>query len=512
MSDSEDEIQYVKRARTVHYGGLEEQERLRQESRGDSTGSDSDSGDDSPGPSGKGSAEFMALEEEKMTREKKLLLDELERKKRARKLNVPTDDGQVRMILRDIGQPICLFGEGPADRRERLRSVLAKDETVTALRLRPTEEEEQEARGDETTWYHEGPDELKAAREWILRYSIPRAKERLARERNVEKSTDSQRTARKQKLFQRLRGITIAASQIGDERPIASCEFSPNEEIIATASWSGLCKLWKTSTLEELKVLRGHQGQASCVTFHPHATLKQSPTELNLASCSTDGAICLWNLESDAPVETIRDMQPHRVSRVAFHPSGRFLACCVYDNTWRLIDMEKNLEILYQEGHSKPVHDIAFHCDGSLAATAGRDAFGRLWDLRTGRCVMFLEGHLKDILTADFAPNGYLLCTGGQDNAVKIWDLRQRRCEYTIPAHTNIVTKVKFDRVKGEFLLTASYDNTLKLWAAPDWTPVHTLKGHDGKIMGCDLDMKGETILSSSFDRTFKLWQQDDLQ
>lgn len=73
-----------------------------------------------------------------MTREKKLLLDELERKKRARKLNVPTDDTQVRTILRDIGHPICLFGEGPADRRERLRTVLAKDETVTALRFVPT--------------------------------------------------------------------------------------------------------------------------------------------------------------------------------------------------------------------------------------------------------------------------------------------------------------------------------------------------------------------------------------
>lgn len=58
---------------------------------------------------------------------------------------------------------------------------------------------------------------------------------------------------------------------------------------------------------------------------------------------------------------------------------------------------------------------------------------------------MFLEGHLKDILCADFAPNGYMLATAGQDNSVKIWDLRQRRCEYTIPAHTNIVTKVKFD-------------------------------------------------------------------
>lgn len=40
--------------------------------------------------------------------------------------------------------------------------------------------------------------------------------------------------------------------------------------------------------------------------------------------------------------------------------------------------------------------------------------------------------------------------------------------EFTIPAHTNIVTKVKFDKEKGEFLLTGSYDSTLRLWASPD--------------------------------------------
>lgn len=53
---------------------------------------------------------------------------------------------------------------------------------------------------------------------------------------------------------------------------------------------------------------------------------------------------------SDTPMETIRDMAPHRVARVAFHPSGRFLACCVYDSTWRLFDLHHNLEILYQDG------------------------------------------------------------------------------------------------------------------------------------------------------------------
>jgi U4/U6 small nuclear ribonucleoprotein PRP4 len=39
------------------------------------------------------------------------LLQELDRKRKARSLAVPTDDGRVRARLREIGEPITLFGE-----------------------------------------------------------------------------------------------------------------------------------------------------------------------------------------------------------------------------------------------------------------------------------------------------------------------------------------------------------------------------------------------------------------
>lgn len=59
----------------------------------------------------------------------------------------------------------------------------------------------------------------------------------------------------------------------------------------------------------------------------------------------------------------------HRVSRVAYHPSGRYLGTCCYDSSWRLWDLTQEEEVLHQEGHSKAVHCIAFHIDGSLAVT-----------------------------------------------------------------------------------------------------------------------------------------------
>ena len=93
--------------------------------------------------------------------------------------------------------------------------------------------------------------------------------------------------------------------------------------------------------------LRGHSCNVASVVFHPQSTVSLERSELNLASCSMDGAVKLWNLESEAPIADVEGHSPHRVSRVEFHPSGRFLATCVFDNSWRLWDLEQGVEVLH---------------------------------------------------------------------------------------------------------------------------------------------------------------------
>lgn len=51
------------------------------------------------------------LGSERARQENKVILDELERKRKARTLAVPTDDNRVKARLREIGEPITLFGE-----------------------------------------------------------------------------------------------------------------------------------------------------------------------------------------------------------------------------------------------------------------------------------------------------------------------------------------------------------------------------------------------------------------
>uniref|UniRef100_A0A8D3DIJ3 Pre-mRNA processing factor 4 (PRP4)-like domain-containing protein n=1 Tax=Scophthalmus maximus TaxID=52904 RepID=A0A8D3DIJ3_SCOMX len=353
MSDEEDAAPAVKRSR-VFYGSLEEKERERLSSArhgGKGTGSDAVKAGIEAGNINISSGETMEMEERVSERQHEALA-EFERRRRARQITVSTDDAEVKAGLRALGEPITLFGEGPADRRERLRSVLSVVGPDALKKSRKDEERAKRSQEEcQQTWYHEGSAFLKDARLWLARYSLPRAFKRLEAERAQRDVAEATRGIRQQELHKSLRNLNNFCSQIGDDRPISFCHFSPDSKMLATGSWSGLCKLWSVPDCNLIRTLRG-------------------------------------------------------VSRVSWHPSGRFLGTSCYDNSWRLWDLEVQEEILHQEGHSKGVHDMTFHPDGSLAATGGLDSFGRVWDLRTGRCIMFLEGHLKEIYSLHFSPNG----------------------------------------------------------------------------------------------------------
>lgn len=220
-----------------------------------------------------------------------------------------------------------------------------------------------------TTWYHEGPEALRQARLFLAEYSLPRAKLRLQKQREYSEIPPSQRMAITQETHKKLREFTNYCSQVGDNRPLSHCSFSPNSALLATSSWSGLCKLWSVPNCELIRTFRGHSINAGAIVFHPQSTVGQGENSLNLASCAADGTVKLWSLTSDVPIHSLDGHQPNRVSKLAFHPSGRFLGTCCFDQSWRLWDMETQVECLHQEGHSKEVYCIAFQPDGSLALT-----------------------------------------------------------------------------------------------------------------------------------------------
>jgi U4/U6 small nuclear ribonucleoprotein PRP4 len=545
MTDSQPQQQ----AERIFFGSLELQEKQRldkeqQEKKGSATlneNSVSEPGkmvdSDEEDPLDEENPDHLPFDQktiEARERQKKML-ETLEIQRRAREIAVPTSDELVQERLREIGEPIILFGETKPERRTRLRQLLAAKgitEGMPALAKTSgaTKASEAQLSYDEP-WYIAGTEELKEARLFILRDSIQRARERIHNEKRYRELVIASRSVRrlvedevernerqKLKLYAELACFRQYSSEVGDERPVSSCSFSPDGKYLVTSSWSGICKVWDVDTFKLLKTLRGHKERVQSVMFHPYASVSQSPTELNVASCSADNTIKLWNLESASCLATLEG-HLDRVNRLAFHPSGRFLASTSHDCSWILWDLETKKSLLEQEGHYKPVYGVAFQCDGSLIATVGLDAIGRIWDLRSGKPIWLLRGHAKQILAVDFAPNGYQLATGSDDHTIRIWDLRKKGCIYIIPAHASLISSVKFQPKFGNFIVSSAYDNTCKIWASQDWSLLKVLTGHEGKVTYIDisptyLESDSQTpkfLASSSFDFTWKLWALDTL-
>ena len=130
----------------------------------------------------------------------------------------------------------------------------------------------------------------------------------------------------------------------------------------------------------------GHADCVGGVAWHPQATLTQGEGLVNLVSGAGDMSVNLWSLNryvhpmsspnhvikctpiSDAPLATMKG-HAHRICRVAFHPSGDYVASASFDTSWRLWDVTTQKEILLQEGHSKGVYSVEFQDDGALVAS-----------------------------------------------------------------------------------------------------------------------------------------------
>ncbi|WEW58463.1 hypothetical protein PRK78_003931 [Emydomyces testavorans] len=494
------------------------------------------------------------------------ILSQFSRKRRAAAIPVPTDDGRVRARLRELGHPITLFGEDATDRRDRLRGLLLELEEQQEAAAAATGEEgmdvqmkeaeaaqAEEEQDHEEEFYTEGTQELLEARRKIARFSLPRA--RASIERQKEESTIPLRTHIKHRkaIKERLQGFDLYGSQLAGDRPVSITRFAPNGELVAAGNWGGGIKLLTVPNLEERATLRGHTDRVGGISWFPGATIPSSTVSdscVNLASGGGEGNVHLWSLSKDTPLSTLSG-HSGRVCRVEFHPSGEYLASASYDTTWRLWDVRTSTELLLQEGHSREVFSLAFNPDGSLLASGGLDSIGRIWDLRTGRTVMILEGHIREIYALDWGADSYRVLSGSGDGWVKCWDIRQVRGTGGVGAHKGVVSDLRWykgteatsshlptlsqgelngdmttdgpttpnpsqsprqpiqPKKSGTFFVSSGFDKNVNVFSADDWSLVKSLSGHSGSVLSVDISNDVKWIASSGHDRTVKLWGID---
>ena len=455
---------------------------------------------------------------------------ELEARKISSSIDVPTLRDEVRDMLRNMGEPVRLFGENLAEIRQRLRMVIARQKLGISGSTGIVKQEadgRQEARDEEEiTKYTQAPSGLVEARQKFIGFSMNRAAKRLAKERTLKDLANRKRKLKEKNeidesikaygtIKNRFERLALFGSQYGDDRAL-SCVLAGSldhgkTEFMATSSWTGSIQCWDTST-------GGIEKVAQATTCHEDRIMNMAILQSHstiLATASLDKSAKLWKIDKDEDtmndngpklsIKPLQHLQGHsaRLSQVAFHPMKEHVATTSYDYSWRLWDIETGSELLLQDGHWKESYGIDFHPDGSLCATSDFASVIQLWDLRSGKSIKHFLGHAKRVLHTAFHPNGFQLATAGDDGTVKIWDLRQREQFTSIPAHNRLVSSLRFHS-SGEVLTSASFDGSVKVWSCRDWKLITSLQGHEGNVSHADY--MNDSIISCGWDRTLKLW------
>lgn len=238
-------------------------------------------------------------------------------------------------------------------------------------------------------------------------------------------------------------------------------EFSPDGSKLAAGRASDVVLL-HVSDWREIRTFRGHTDKVWDVRFAPDGR--------RLSSCSVDGTIRVWDIDTGQNIHTLTGHQSS-VYEVVFAPDGRRLASASGDATVRLWDTMAGQE-LGSYTHDSGVMGVDFSPDGTRVASGSNDGMVKVWDLLTKQ-LNILRGHSQSVIVVRFVAGGTKLASASFDGTVRLWDLMQ-----------NLGTQ---DKLEGKGMVGRNWETGMALRTplafSPDGSRLFTISTNEDAVL-----------------------------
>jgi len=120
-----------------------------------------------------------------------------------------------------------------------------------------------------------------------------------------------------------------------------------------------------------------------------------------------------------------------------------------------------------------------------------------------------LQGHDAPVYKVCFTPNGKWVVTAGFDNTLRLWNAETGQSVRTMEGHSRIVLAAAVSP-DGTLIASGSDDRTIKLWDVPVNEPTGSFAAHTGAVNGVAFSEDGTLYVTGGADKLVKLWNAED--
>lgn len=297
----------------------------------------------------------------------------------------------------------------------------------------------------------------------------------------------------------------------GHAQGVMAVALTPDGALLAAAYQDHKIRLWDSTTHTLKTVLHGHTDEIEAVAWG--AAMSGNP--LLLASGDVEQKIHLWDL-ARGRLSQILVGHTGWIYALAFHRREPWLVSASGDAKVRLwhIDYQAGSGTLLDQFAVDGVlfRAVAVHSTARVIAAGCNSGAIYLWQQSCeGKWLAprTLLGHTYWVASLAFSPDGEWLVSGSYDRTIRLWHWRTGELVHVLHGHTEWVWSVAFHpqpTATQQWLASCGSDNTVRLWEVHSGQLVRTMEGHTNWVRAVTFSPDGAQLISGSSDETIKWW------